>query len=71
MAWALAASREGRPAAPRLAMVEAAEAEAIRVSAEEERVRMHARVDPSIARVAGDSRGTASTLVRRTPGTHP
>ena len=66
LAWALAASREGRPAAPRLAMAEAAEAEAIRVSAEEERVRMHARVEPSIARVAGDSRGTASTLVRRT-----
>ena len=71
LAWALAASREGRPAAPRLAMAEAAEAEAIRVSAEEERVRMHARVGPSIARVAGDSRGTASTLVRRTPRTHP
>ena len=67
LAWALAASREGRPAAPRLAMAEAAEAEAIRVSAEEERVRMHARVEPSIARVAGDSRGTASTLVRQHP----
>ena len=71
LAWALAASREGRPAAPRLAMAEAAEAEAIRVSAEEERVRMHARVAPSIARVAGDSRGTASTLVRRCPSHSP
>jgi len=67
LAWALAASREGLPAAPRLAMAEAAEAEAIRITAEEERVRMHARVEPSIARVAGDSRGTASTLVGMTP----
>jgi len=32
-------------------MAEAAEAEAIRLSAEEERLRMHARVEPSIARV--------------------
>ena len=67
LAWALAASREGGAAAPRLAMAEAAEAEAIRLSAEEERLRMHARVEPSIARVAGDSRGTASTLVRLPP----
>ena len=28
---------------------------------------MHARVEPSVMRVAGDSRGTASTLVGLTP----
>ena len=64
LALALAASREtAGPAAPRLNMLEAAEATALRESAEAEEARRRAKVDSSALRVAGDSRGTASTLV--------
>jgi len=63
---ALAASQLCAPA-PRLAMAEAAEAEAIRLSIEEQERRMRARVDANVLRVAGDSRGTASTLVGLSP----
>lgn len=54
-------------AQPRLAMAEAAEKEAIRQSAAEEQARLRAPVGPSLLRVQGDSRGTASTLVGLTP----
>ena len=57
---ALAASAEAEPG---LAMAAASEAAALRASAEEERARVQRRVESSALRVAGDSRGTASTLI--------
>lgn len=54
-------------AEPRLAMAVAAEREAIRQTADDERARQRAPVASHMLRVAGDSRGTASTLVGLTP----
>ena len=53
----------GRGGGGGLAMAERAEAEALRVSAAEAEVRLRAQVGPSAMRIAGDIRGTASTLV--------
>ena len=55
------------PAEPHLAMAVAAEREAIRQTAEAEQARIRAPVASHAMRVAGDSRGTASTLVGLTP----
>ena len=55
------------PAEPHLGMAVAAEREAIRQTADDERARQRAQVTSNVMRVAGDSRGTASTLVGLTP----
>ena len=58
LALALAASREtAGGAAPRLNMLEAAEATALRQSAEEEEARRRAKVDSSVTRLPGLRRG--------------
>ncbi|KAL3896159.1 MAG: hypothetical protein SGPRY_013334, partial [Prymnesium sp.] len=62
LALAIAASRKTCPA-PGLNMAQAAEEEAIRKSEEEAAAQLRAKVEPSVLRIAGDSRGTASTLV--------
>ena len=50
-----------------LRMAQAAEAQAVRDSEAEEQARLRSRVDSSLLRVAGDAKGTASTLVGLTP----
>lgn len=50
-----------------LRMAEAAEAQALRESEAAEQQRLRARVEPGLLRVAGDAKGTASTLVGLSP----
>ena len=67
LALALAASRVDAQPTSGLRMAERAEAEAVRESEAAEKARLHSQVDSSMMRVAGDARGTASTLVGLNP----